>query len=584
MKLHLEKSVLIGFLITMVILAILGIFSFTSTQRLINTARLLSHTTRVINHAELVVKGIVDVETGQRGFVITGDEEFLEPYIESSKSLKNYLHSLDSLTNQNPEQHSRVVELTAYILHQLEWSKAVIEMRKESFEKAQQMVVSKKGKITTDIIRSIVRDIQREEREVFNSENTISRATLQQFQNSFIGLAVMITIIFLYLFYTINKNLKKRNEIEEKLRELAASSRDLYDHAPCGYFSVDANLVLSDINQTLLGWLGYSREQLIHKAKFVDLLSELSRKTFLSTFEQDFPRYKKDGYVNDLEFEFQRKNGTTFPVIVSSLLLFEKGEFAGSRTTVSNNTERKKAEERAKLLNQELEAFTYSVSHDLRAPLRSITGYGQILQEEYHTVLDDEGKRVIQIVINNAKRMSQLIDDLLDFSRLGRKALSFSQVNMEEMVRDVVRELSTLDNHRKIRIQIDELRPSNGDGSMLRQVWVNLISNALKYSRNRDMIKIEIKSYLENGQVCYSIRDNGTGFDMQYTDKLFGVFQRLHHAHEFEGTGVGLALVKTIVKRHGGFVWAEAKVDEGATFYFSLPMDEQVVTDALEFS
>jgi light-regulated signal transduction histidine kinase (bacteriophytochrome) len=229
-----------------------------------------------------------------------------------------------------------------------------------------------------------------------------------------------------------------------------------------------------------------------------------------------------------------------------------------------------------KLLNQELEAFTYSVSHDLRAPLRSITGYTQILKEDYSDKLDEEGKRVTQIVINNAKRMGQLIDDLLDFSRLGRKELSHAHVMMDDMVQDIVRELRPQEQDRQIEIKILPLKPSRGDHSMIRQVWVNLISNALKYSRNKAIAEIEIGSTEKNGQLTYYVRDNGAGFDMQYVEKLFGVFQRLHKINEFEGTGVGLALVKTIIKRHGGFVWAEGKVDEGATFYFSLPAEEQV--------
>ena len=575
MKLHFDRSTLIGFLITAVVLVTLGVYSFLSTQRLITTARLLSQATRVMTNAEQVMKSIVDIETGGRGFVITGNEEFLESYYKGSKKLGNYLHTLDSLTSQNPSQHTKVLELRTDINLKLEWSRLVIEARRENFEKAKNLVASKEGKGRTDNIRKIIKDIQEEERQAFLKGNTISRASLQQFQYSFIGLAVAITAIIVYLFYTINKSLKKRNDAEARLKKIATESRDLYDHAPCGYFSVDRSIVVSDINQTLLTWLGYAHDELIGKAKFIDLLSPESGASFLATFERDFEQYKRDGYANDLEFEFLRKDGTTFPVVVSSLLLFdEKKEFTGSRTTVSNNTERKKSEDSIKLLNQELEAFTYSVSHDLRAPLRSITGYSQILKEDYGEKLDEEGKRVTQVIISNAKRMGQLIDDLLDFSRLGRKALSHARVNMEELVRDVVRELVAQENGRQLNIRILPLKSSKGDNNMLRQVWINLVSNALKYSRNKEVTDIEIGSSLKNGQTCYHIQDNGTGFDMQYVDKLFGVFQRLHKANEFEGTGVGLALVKTIIKRHDGYVWAEGKVNEGATFYFSLPGDE----------
>jgi PAS domain S-box-containing protein len=349
----------------------------------------------------------------------------------------------------------------------------------------------------------------------------------------------------------------------------------LYDNAPCGYFSVDSNICISEINTTLLKWIQYKRDELIGKMKFEDLLEPQSRADFLTTFPEDFEKYKQDGYVNDLEFELLRKDKTTFPVIVSSLLTFdEKGEFKGSRTTVSDNTQRKKAEDKVKLLNQELEAFTYSVSHDLRSPLRSIVGYTQILIEDYREKLDEEGRRVAQIVINNANRMGQLIDDLLDFSRLGRKEMLHVRVDMHALVGNMLHEMLEHKEDRKLNVELKRLEPSKADSSMIRQVWENLLSNAFKYTQNKAVAEIEIGSYKKDKQMCYYVKDNGAGFDMEYSDKLFGVFQRLHKADEFEGIGVGLALVKTIIKRHGGYVWADGKVNEGATFYFSIPNEE----------
>jgi light-regulated signal transduction histidine kinase (bacteriophytochrome) len=172
--------------------------------------------------------------------------------------------------------------------------------------------------------------------------------------------------------------------------------------------------------------------------------------------------------------------------------------------------------------------------------------------------------------------MGQLIDDLLEFSRLGRKELSHVHVNMDELVQNIVQEFKTAEPHRRINVVHFPLKQSRADSSMIRQVWINLISNAFKYSRYREISEVEIGSYENDNQTCYYVRDNGAGFDMEYEGKLFGVFQRLHKMNEFEGTGVGLALVKTIVKRHGGYVWAEGKLNDGATFYFTLPHEEQV--------
>jgi signal transduction histidine kinase len=231
----------------------------------------------------------------------------------------------------------------------------------------------------------------------------------------------------------------------------------------------------------------------------------------------------------------------------------------------------KEAELETKAINAELESFSYSVSHDLRAPLRSINGYSQILIEDFAPTLGDEGKRILGLVTSNAKKMGQLIDDLLEFSRLGRQEIRRSSVDVHEQVELIVEELMEREKDRKIDLKIHPLGKAPMDASMMRQVWINLIGNSLKYSRNKEVSIIEIGRIDGKNEMTYYVKDNGAGFDMAYMDKLFGVFQRLHKATEFEGTGVGLALVKRIIDRHNGTIRAEAKVDEGAAFYFTLP-------------
>ena len=220
--------------------------------------------------------------------------------------------------------------------------------------------------------------------------------------------------------------------------------------------------------------------------------------------------------------------------------------------------------------NQELEAFSYSVSHDLRAPLRAITGFSRILLEDYTPQLPDEAQRYLHIVDNSAQQMGQLIDDLLTFSRLGRLELTKQPVATADLVRQVLEDLRAERAERQIEIKLGNLPPCRAEPALLKQVFVNLLSNALKYSRQRQVAQIEVGCREHDGQQVYFVKDNGVGFDMQYANKLFGVFQRLHRAEEYEGTGVGLAIVHRIIYRHGGCVWAEAAVDQGATFYFTL--------------
>lgn len=223
------------------------------------------------------------------------------------------------------------------------------------------------------------------------------------------------------------------------------------------------------------------------------------------------------------------------------------------------------------LANKELESFSYTVSHDLRAPLRAIVGFTSILEEDYTSKLDDEARRITAVIKGNTHKMARLIDDLLAFSRLGRQEITKAPVDMEAMVKETTHNLASQTDTSKVKWTIHPLPVVPANANMIQQAWVNLISNAVKYSANHATPEIEIGSFKHDGQVVFFIKDNGVGFDSQYKDKLFKVFQRLHRSDEFEGTGIGLALVEKIVVRQGGSVWAESEINKGACFYFSLP-------------
>jgi light-regulated signal transduction histidine kinase (bacteriophytochrome) len=244
--------------------------------------------------------------------------------------------------------------------------------------------------------------------------------------------------------------------------------------------------------------------------------------------------------------------------------------------------ERKNTEEELIRLNMELEtrilertadleSFTYTVSHDLRAPLRAISGFSGILLDEYTGALDAEGRRLLNVIIDNTRRMGQLIDDLLSFSRLGRSEINLSSIDMAALARDVFDEIVTGEMREKITCLIGTLPEAKGDASLLRQVWVNLLSNAVKFTAPKGAGLIEVGATPGEDEDLFYVKDTGVGFDMQYAHKLFGIFQRLHSTSEFEGTGIGLSIVQRIVDRHGGRVWAEGRQGEGATFCFSLP-------------
>ena len=293
----------------------------------------------------------------------------------------------------------------------------------------------------------------------------------------------------------------------------------------------------------------------------------------------------------ELAFQNSEKERRAAELIIANKeLAFQNEEKEKkARELITANRELKKAEDDIRKLNDELEqkviertaeleavnkelgSFSYSVSHDLRAPIRAINGYTRILVEDYAEKLDGEGNQILLSIINNSKKMGVLIDDLLAFSKLGRKQVAVSEMSMIDLVQTVMDELIFDEGENIPVFTISNLLPAKGDKSLIKQVWVNLISNAIKYSKYKPTTKIEISGYDKADMVIYSVRDYGAGFDMQYYDKLFGVFQRLHSQEEFEGTGIGLAIVQKIVNRHKGTVWAESVLDEGTCFYFSLP-------------
>jgi signal transduction histidine kinase len=239
------------------------------------------------------------------------------------------------------------------------------------------------------------------------------------------------------------------------------------------------------------------------------------------------------------------------------------------------NTELRDANRQLEAANKELEAFTYSVSHDLRAPLRHVIGFAEMLQRNGTSNLDETGRRYLTTIVESSRRMGELIDHLLAFSRLGRAEMQMRAVDLDHVVKDTLAEFQADATHRNIQWRIDRLGQVLGDASLLGLVFSNLISNALKFTRNCPSPLIEIGCRRNHEELVVFVRDNGAGFDMKYADKLFGVFQRLHSSDEFDGTGIGLANVRRIISRHGGRSWAEGAPDRGATLYFSLPLHQK---------
>lgn len=437
MKLYIEKRAITGFFTSLIILFLLGYYTYKNNQDFVDTDGMVLRSNEVLQHIEQANSNAIRIEELVAKYLITLDSTYLKLYQEEIDKARIHYLELRELTGDNIEQQVLIDSLQIVGRKKILFHREIIKIIPVSRERAELMISSLENNRLSNDVYSIIRQMAEIENNLLESRVAASLRGLKKYQLTFVALMVVNFIIISIVFLIIN------NSFKIKLR----------------------------------------------------------------------------------------------------------------------------AERQANQINAELEAFTYSVSHDLRAPLRSIRGFTEVLKDEFGEKVGTEGNRLLDTVMRNASRMGQLIDDLLNFSRIGRKGLSISTIDMHQLVEEVIHEL-TIFEKRNIQWDIKPLNDTRGDLSMMKQVWINLISNALKYTRTEMSPRIEIGSYAENGRTVFYVKDNGVGFDMKYSDKLFKVFQRLHNLKDFEGTGVGLALTHRIISKHNGKVWVESEVNKGTTFFF----------------
>lgn len=343
----------------------------------------------------------------------------------------------------------------------------------------------------------------------------------------------------------------------------------------------DMEMNIINVNDAALKEFGYSRKELLQKSVF-----DLHPETELD-HSQEVLEIMQHEKTLSVEGRFKRKDGSVF-IAEATPCKYILGDKPLIHVFIQDISERKQAlneirdfnnkletevaqrTQELELKNKDLETFSYSVSHDLQAPLRAIGGYAEILRADYSADLNENGKQLIHTIIRNANRMSRLIEDILVISRLSMQEIHLQEINMTELFRSVYADLIQDIGDRKIDFRLDKLKNCRADKTMITQLVSNLLANSIKYTRPKKAARIKVSVYEKNGNCIYAVKDNGIGFNMQYYHKLFGAFERLHDGKEFEGTGIGLSIVQRVVKHHNGMVWAESEVGKGTTFYFTL--------------
>jgi len=582
-KWSLNWRVTAGFAAALVVLGVAEVISYQSTNHLVRTSHQVAHTRQVLESLDEILVTMDAVEIGQRGYLLTGKEVYLQPYEDAKDRLPKVLTTLDELTPYDSDRQRNLEKLTSLIIQkQQELAAGIAMKRANKTDEASWLIMSGLGKKEMDDIRALIARMRKSEEARMATRIALWEAGARRTAHVVILGVAVASIFLLTAILALNSETSERSRAENALRKSQARTKMLADSIP------DYAILMLDIEGRVLSWSPGARKILGYKQE--EVLGQSYSRFFppgdasAGVPNQELEKVTVNGRV-ETEGWRVRKDGSRFwsnSVMVA--IRDDEGQLQGFSKVMRDVTEQKAAQEKIEKLNQdleqrasdleaankELEAFTYSVSHDLRAPLRHIDGFSQLLVDEHGPQLPAEVRRYLDRIQNGARQMGQLVDELLNLSRIGRREIGLQVTGLDSVVGQVVSELKMEIDGRKVDWKIASLPYVECDPTLMRQVFANLLSNAVKYTRPRDPAIIEVGTVQENGAPAIFVRDNGVGFSMKYADKLFGVFQRLHRAEDFEGTGIGLATVQRIIHKHGGRIWAEGELDKGATFYFTL--------------
>jgi signal transduction histidine kinase/CHASE3 domain sensor protein len=611
-KIFFDKRLAIGFGLGLGTLLLMAVLTYRNTVRLLDASDWLNHTHEILQVLKDIELGLVDAETGQRGFLLTGEERHLQPYQAAAQRLPGLLTQLDELMVQDPEGEQYAGRVIPLVDRRMKTLAENLELR--SLTALGQLRDTRRlndGKKMMDEIRSFFGEIRLTYARALETRDKRVKRSSRWAMITLLAGNLLSVSIFGLTFYFLRRENWQRQVVNAKLQDSRAELQSLFESLPGLYLVLTPKFEIVAVSNAYLKATMTEREAITGRGLFevfpdnpndanADGVSNLraSLNTVLETGAAHTMAIQKyDIRRPDGVFEERYWSPINSPVISADRQISyivhrveDVTDFVQQRHQTSSSSSEmqgrmKKMEadifqsaQKIQLANQQLEhvnrelaAFSYSVSHDLRTPLRTIDGFSQMLVEDYAHLLDAEGQANLQRIRSAAQRMSELIDDMLSLSKLGRVPMVTEPVDLTALARAVMSDLRELHPHREVTVTIADNLRTYGDPRLLRIVLENLLSNAWKYTGKKLHANIEFGALpLKDGKQTFFVKDDGAGFEMKYIDKLFTPFQRLHLDKDFEGTGVGLVTVQRILARHNGTVAAEGAVGQGATFYFTL--------------